>query len=402
MKSDSTPPLHDEVTPPAVFFNRRAFLRAGAVAGSVAATAWAYRALNPRPSVMVAEAELEGLAAPALTPQEALARGYRVDEAMTPLQDVASYNNFYEFSTDKDGVAPAAAGFVTDGWKIEVDGLVAKPATFDLDDLRRIAPPEERIYRMRCVEAWSMVIPWAGLSLSKLLERVEPTSAAKYVAFQTLLAPERMPGQRTDALEWPYLEGLMMTEAMHPLTLLATGLYGRELPPQNGAPVRLIVPWKYGFKGIKSIVKISLVATQPPTSWSRSAPGEYGFLANVNPQVDHPAGARRRRAHRRAGRRPTLMFNGYGEQVASLYAGMDLRANYLTGDPPHERTALSKLLVAINGGVPLAAAGVGRVPRPPRRRPGELRDPHDQVAGVDLPPAVAAGHAAAPAPGGTR
>ena len=329
MKSDPTPPPDDLITPPEVYFNRRAFLRAGALAGSVAATAWAYRALNPGPAPMVEGERLQGLTAAPLTPQESAARGFRVDETMTPLQDVASYNNFYEFSTDKDGVAGAAAGFDTSGWKVEVDGLVAKPTTFDLDDLRKVSPPEERVYRMRCVEAWSMVIPWAGFSLSKLLERVEPLSGAKYVSFQTLLDPARMPGQRTDALEWPYVEGLMMSEAMHPLTLLTTGLYGRELPPQDGAPVRLIVPWKYGFKGIKSIVKVSLVAMQPPTSWSHSAPGEYGFLANVNPQVDHPRWSQA--TERRIGvpgRRPTLMFNGYGEQVASLYAGMDLRANF--------------------------------------------------------------------------
>jgi sulfoxide reductase catalytic subunit YedY len=248
---------------------------------------------------------------------------------MTSFRDITNYNNFYEFSTDKAGVAPAAADFKTDGWKVVVDGLVAKPTTFDLDDLRRISPPEERVYRMRCVEAWSMVIPWAGFPLAKLLDRVEPTGGAKYVAFETLLDPARMPGQRTASLQWPYVEGLMMSEAMHPLTLLATGLYGREMPPQDGAPVRLVVPWKYGFKGIKSIVRISLVAMQPPTSWSRSAASEYGFLANVNPQVDHPRWSQATEQRIGVpGRRPTLMFNGYGEQVAGLYAGVDLRANY--------------------------------------------------------------------------
>jgi sulfoxide reductase catalytic subunit YedY len=327
----TTPPATpaDEVTPPSVYFNRRAFLRAGFAAGTVAATAFAYRRLNPSGGQVVETAKLAGLTTPTASPADALALGYRVDEPMTSFQSITNYNNFYEFSTDKEGVAPAAADFKTDGWKVVVDGLVAKPTTFDLDDLRRISPPEERVYRMRCVEAWSMVIPWAGFPLARLLDRVEPTSGAKYVAFETLLDPARMPGQRVASLQWPYVEGLMMTEAMHPLTLLATGLYGREMPPQDGAPVRLVVPWKYGFKGIKSIVRISLVAMQPVTSWSRSAPSEYGFLANVNPQVDHPRWSQATEQRIGVpGRRPTLMFNGYGEQVAGLYAGVDLRANY--------------------------------------------------------------------------
>jgi sulfoxide reductase catalytic subunit YedY len=260
---------------------------------------------------------------------EAKASGFRVDEPMTPLASVTHYNNFYEFTTNKDAVADRSAGFQTVGWKIMVDGLVGKARVFDLDDLRKISPPEERIYRMRCVEGWSMVVPWAGFSLSKLLAMVEPRSDAKYVAFQTLHDPDRMPGQLTPILEWPYVEGLRLDEAMHPLTILATGLYGRELPPQDGAPVRLVVPWKYGFKGIKSIVKISLVESQPPTSWNRYAADEYGFYANVNPEVDHPrwsqATEQRIGEH---GRRATLMFNGYAEQVAGLYAGMDLRKNF--------------------------------------------------------------------------
>jgi sulfoxide reductase catalytic subunit YedY len=252
-----------------------------------------------------------------------------VDEAMTPLSSVVNYNNFYEFTTDKDAVAAAAAGFVTRGWQVMVDGLVHRPQVFDLDDLLRISPPEERVYRMRCVETWSMVIPWAGLPLAKLLDHVQPMGDAKYVAFQTLLDPKRMPGQKTSVLEWPYVEGLRMDEAMHPLTLLASGLYGRALPPQDGAPIRLVVPWKYGFKGIKSIVRISLVETQPPTSWNRYAPSEYGFLANVNPHVDHPRWSQATEQRiGEAGRRPTLMFNGYEEQVGQLYAGIDLHANY--------------------------------------------------------------------------
>ena len=255
--------------------------------------------------------------------------GFRVDESMTPLEAVAHYNNFYEFTTDKDGVAESAAGFQTKGWRVAVDGLVAKPRVFELDDLLKVSPPEERVYRMRCVEAWSMVIPWAGFPLSKLLALVEPLSSAKYVAFETLHDPQRMPGQKTDVLPWPYVEGLRMDEAMHPLTLLASGLYGRALPPQDGAPVRLVVPWKYGFKGIKSIVKISLSEQQPPTTWNRSAPAEYGFYANVNPTVDHPRWSQATEQRiGESGRRPTLMLNGYARQVASLYSGMDLRANF--------------------------------------------------------------------------
>jgi sulfoxide reductase catalytic subunit YedY len=252
-----------------------------------------------------------------------------VAEPQTPVQDVTHYNNFYEFSTDKERVASAAASFETKDWQVSVEGLVRKPRIFDLDDLLKISSAEERIYRMRCVEGWSMVIPWDGFSLSKLLNVVEPLNDAKYVAFETLLDPKRMPGQRSDILKWPYVEGLRMDEAMHPLTLLASGLYGRALPPQDGAPVRLVIPWKYGFKGIKSIVKIKLVATQPRTSWSEFAANEYGFYANVNPNVDHPRWSQATEQRiGESGRRPTLMFNGYGEQVAHLYAGMDLRVNF--------------------------------------------------------------------------
>ena len=310
----------NEITPPEVYFNRRTFLRGGLVAGTAAATALLYRRLNGVDLVETRTAALGELKKPA---------EYTVNEAMTPLASIANYNNFYEFTTDKDGVAGKSAGFQTAGWKIAVEGLAHKPKVFDLDDLRRISPPEERVYRMRCVEAWSMVIPWAGFSLSKLLERVQPMSGAKYVAFETLYDPERMPGQKTDALPWPYVEGLRMDEAMHPLAILATGLYGRELPPQDGAPVRLVVPWKYGFKGIKSIVKISLVADMPPTTWNRYARNEYGFYANVNPEHAHPRWSQATEQRiGESGRRKTLMFNGYGEQVASLYAGMDLHADF--------------------------------------------------------------------------
>jgi sulfoxide reductase catalytic subunit YedY len=312
-----------EVTPEAVYFNRRAFIRAGILAASAVATGVVYRHLNPVGHGKVNTAVIQGLVKPNATNEVA---GFRVDEPKTSFEDITHYNNFYEFSTDKEGVAPAAANFDTKGWQVSVEGLVHKPKVFDLDDLLKISPPEEWIYRMRCVEAWSMVIPWAGFSLSKLLNVVEPLSSAKYVAFQTLLDPNRMPNQRTDVLNWPYVEGLRMDEAMHPLTILASGIYGRALPPQDGAPVRLVVPWKYGFKGIKSIVKIKLVVTQPRTTWSEYAPNEYGFYANVNPQVDHPRWSQATEQRiGESGRRPTLMFNGYEEQVGHLYAGMDLR-----------------------------------------------------------------------------
>jgi len=315
-----------EITPPSVYFNRKALLRGALAAASVAATATVYRRLNSRSRDTVQQPELTGVA-PA--PPSADADGYRVDEPLTSLAAITHYNNFYEFSTDKDGVAERAHGFQTAGWRVSVGGLCAKPRVFELDDLLKLSAPEERVYRMRCVEAWSMVIPWAGFSLSKLLDRVEPLSGARYVAFETLLDPARMPGQKTGVLDWPYVEGLRMDEAMHPLALLASGIYGRALPPQDGAPVRLVVPWKYGFKGIKSIVKVSLVADQPRTTWNQQAPTEYGFFANVNPQVDHPRWSQATEQRiGGSGRRPTLMFNGYGKQVASLYAGMDLRANF--------------------------------------------------------------------------
>ena len=313
-----------EVTDPAVYFNRRTFIRAGILAASAVATGLVYRRLNHVATGAVETPRIEGVTKPPATTADA--SGFRVADAETSLQDITHYNNFYEFSTDKDGVAPAAANFDTSGWQVSVEGLVRKPKVFDLDELLKISPPEERIYRMRCVEAWSMVIPWVGFSLSKLLDVVEPLSDAKYVAFETLLDSRRMPGQRSDVLKWPYVEGLRMDEAMHPLTLLASGLYGRALPPQDGAPIRLVVPWKYGFKGIKSIVKIKLVATQPRTTWSEYAPNEYGFYANVNPHVDHPRWSQATEQRiGESGRRPTLMFNGYAEQVGHLYAGMDLR-----------------------------------------------------------------------------
>jgi sulfoxide reductase catalytic subunit YedY len=316
-----------EITDPGVYFNRRTFMRAGILAASAVATGLVYRRLNHAPMDTIATPLIKGVTIPAAATADA--NGFHVSDPPTPVQDVTHYNNFYEFSTDKEGVAPAAANFETKGWRVSVEGLVRKPKIFDLDDLLQISPAEERIYRMRCVEAWSMVIPWDGFSLSKLLNLVEPLGEAKYVAFETLLDPKRMPGQRSNVLKWPYVEGLRMDEAMHPLTLLASGLYGRALPPQDGAPVRLVIPWKYGFKGIKSIVKIKLVATQPRTSWSEYAAKEYGFYANVNPHVDHPRWSQATEQRiGESGRRPTLLFNGYAEQVAHLYAGMDLRANF--------------------------------------------------------------------------
>ncbi len=311
-----------EITPPHVYFNRREIMRGGMIAAGVVATGWLYRRLNGVDLVDTKTAELPGLTRPT-------APGFIAEDVRTPLTSITNYNNFYEFTTNKDGVAKASADFKTTGWTIEVGGLVHKPTTFGLDDLRKISPPEERTYRMRCVEAWSMVVPWAGFSLSKLLARVEPMADAKYVAFQTLLDPERMPGQKTAALQWPYIEGLRIDEAMNPLALLTTGLYGRELPPQDGAPVRMIIPWKYGFKGIKSIVKITLVDKQPTTSWNRYSSREYGFFANVNPTHDHPRWSQATEQRiGETGRRKTLMFNGYADQVASLYAGQDLHVDY--------------------------------------------------------------------------
>lgn len=315
-----------EITPENLYWNRRSFLKAGAAVTSVAATGLAYRFLNPSGSMPLMTEELTGVL-PASS--ASIAQGFNLDEAQTPLKRVVNYNNFYEFTTDKESVGAASKGFVSRPWQIAVDGMVHKPRTFDIDEILKIGPLEERIYRMRCVEAWSMVIPWVGIPLAKILDLVEPMDTAKYVAFETLYDPKRMRGQRKAVLDWPYVEGLRMDEAMHPLTILAVGLYGRKLPPQNGAPLRLVVPWKYGFKGIKSIVKITLTSTAPPTTWSRSASNEYGFYANVNPDVPHPRWTQATEQRLgESGRRPTLPFNGYAEQVAHLYAGMDLRADF--------------------------------------------------------------------------
>jgi len=262
------------------------------------------------------------------TPPSVGASTDELGDPLTSYQDITHYNNYYEFSTNKEAVAKLAKDFPTSPWNIEVSGLVKNPQTYSIEDLGKFLP-EERIYRLRCVEAWSMVIPWIGFPLHKLLDEVQPTSEAKYVQFTALYDPKSMPAQGAEFYNWPYVEGLRLDEAMHDLTLLATGLYGQPLPNQNGAPIRLVVPWKYGFKNIKAIVKIELVNYQPSTLWMQAGPSEYGFYANVNPNVDHPrwSQANERRIGE-TGRRKTLMFNGYEEQVASLYAGMDLSKDF--------------------------------------------------------------------------
>jgi sulfoxide reductase catalytic subunit YedY len=311
-----------EITDEKHFRNRRMFIRGAALAATATATGLLYRNLatpnqQPPKTTDVAQADPES--------------GYFTPsgEKATAFEDITNYNNFYEFSTRKEGVAPAAKNFVTRPWAVEVGGMVHKPKTFDIEDLIKLAPLEDRVYRFRCVEAWSMIIPWLGFPLKRLLDEVEPMGAAKYVAFTTLLDPERMPNQRSDVLPWPYVEGLRLDEALHPLTILAAGLYGKMLLPQNGAPIRLVVPWKYGFKSIKSIVKIALTDKQPPTTWNVAWPEAYGFYSNVNPDVSHPrySQATERRIGE-WGRRDTLIFNGYGDQVAQLYSGMDLKVNY--------------------------------------------------------------------------
>jgi len=316
----------DKITDKNTYLNRRLFMRGAALAGTAAASTILYRKLNPPPATPVEGEKLTQVSAEPAT--ERVKEGFAVDDKQTPKEAVTNYNNFYEFDTSKSGVAYAAKGFVTRPWQVAVEGLVNKPKVFDIDELLKFQL-EERVYRLRCVEGWSMVIPWIGFSLNQLLNKVEPTAQAKYVAFQTLIDPARMPNQRTGVLDWPYVEGLRLDEAMHPLTILATGMYGQTLPPQDGAPIRLVVPWKYGFKSIKSIVKITLVNSQPPTTWNIQSPEEYGFYSNVNPNVPHPrwSQATERRIGE-YGRRNTLLFNGYADQVAKLYTGMDLVQNF--------------------------------------------------------------------------
>ena len=316
-----------EITDQTTYLNRRFFMRGAILAGSVTATGLLYRKLNPPPAIVEERPKIAGLVKP--PSDEAIRAGFKVNEPLTSFADITNYNNFYEFSTEKRSVAEEARGFVTRPWAVEVGGLVGKPKVFDLDDLLKLAPQEERIYRHRCVEGWSMVIPWVGFPIAALLKQVEPLSSARFVAFQTLLDPKRMPNQNTGVLDWPYVEGLRVDEALNPLAILATGMYEQTMPPQDGAPIRLVVPWKYGFKSIKSIVKIMLVSNQPPTTWNIESPNEYGFYSNVNPNVDHPRWSQRME-HRigEFGSRPTLLFNGYAEQVGHLYDGMDLRTNY--------------------------------------------------------------------------
>ena len=304
-----------EITPRASYLKRRELLAAAAAGMGMAAVGG------------------KAALADALT---ATKSNYTVDEKLTPIKDVTTYNNFYEFGLDKADPANLSGKFKPRPWTVKVDGMVNKPGTFDIDALIKEFPPEERVYRMRCVEAWSMVIPWDGFPLSALLDKVEPLGSAKFVAFEAVVRPEEMPGQSGvfQSLDWPYVEGLRLDEARNPLTLLAVGLYGETLPNQNGAPIRLVVPWKYGFKGIKSIVRITLTDKQPLNTWQVTNSQEYGFYANVNPAVDHPRWSQA--TERRIGeggffssnRHPTLPFNGYADQVASLYTGMDLRVNF--------------------------------------------------------------------------
>ena len=335
-----------EITDRTVYLRRREFLRSAAATGAVAGAGLLGCFEPGEAGADGPEASADGApgtAAPGDGPAAAkppagprtltnvvpAPERFRTAEELTPYEDAAGYNNFYEFGTDKRDPARNAKGFRTEPWSVVVDGEVGKPGKIGLEDLLAPHALEERIYRLRCVEAWSMVIPWIGIPLGDILKRFDPTSKAKYVAFETLYDPARMPGQRRSVLAWPYVEGLRIDEATHPLTILAVGMYDVTLPPQNGAPLRLVVPWKYGFKWIKSIVRIHLQEEQPPTSWNLSAPQEYGFYANVNPDVSHPRWSQAR--ERRIGdllKRPTLPFNGYGDEVASLYAGMDLRRNY--------------------------------------------------------------------------
>jgi sulfoxide reductase catalytic subunit YedY len=305
-----------EVTDKKLYLNRRAFLAAAGVAGVGLAAVGAKELWSPE------------IAAHAAAKLQYKPSSFSTNEKQTPLSDITHYNNYYEFGTEKEEPAEEAKNFNPRPWKVKVEGECKKPQTFDIDTLLKI-PLEERVYRMRCVEGWSMVIPWIGFPLSALLNQVEPGPKAKYVQFTSLYDPSRMPGQRRAVLEWPYIEGLRLDEAMNPLAIFAVGLYGDVLPNQDGAPIRLVVPWKYGFKGIKGIVNIRLVEKQPTSSWTRAASNEYGFYSNVNPNVDHPRWSQAK--ERRIGeffKRPTLMFNGYGDQVASLYSGMDLKKNF--------------------------------------------------------------------------
>jgi sulfoxide reductase catalytic subunit YedY len=305
--------LPSEITPASVYGKRRTFIKAAAAAGLISAFPAARQLVNMP----------EAHAAMKLGPLGKSA--FSISEEQTPFDDVTSYNNFYEFGTGKGDPVDNAGSLKTRPWTVLVDGEVKKARTFGIEELLKLAPLEERVYRMRCVEAWSMVVPWVGYSLSALIKKMEPTGNAKYVEFTTLHDPKQMPGQKSPVLDWPYVEGLRMDEAMHPLTLLTLGLYGEVLPNQNGAPVRTVIPWKYGFKSGKSIVRIRFTEKQPRTAWNKAGAREYGFYSNVNPDVDHPRWSQAK--ERRIGdflKRKTLPFNGYADQVAGLYAGMDL------------------------------------------------------------------------------
>ncbi len=309
-----------EITPEHIYLSRRRFMVG---IGALAASSLVLGACGTESSKLAPanSADASDLKTNATTDE--------LGDPLTSFEAITNYNNYYEFTVDKEGVAGLAKDFKTSPWTVQVGGLVNKPKTYDIDDLRKLFTVQERIYRLRCVEAWSMVIPWLGFPLAELLKEVEPTSKAKYVRFETHYDPEKMPGQNSGWYNWPYVEGLRLDEAMHDLTLLSTGLYGKELMPQNGAPIRLVIPWKYGFKSIKSIVKIDLVEEMPTSLWMAAAPHEYGFYANVNPEVNHPRWSQA--SERRIGefgRRKTLPFNGYAEEVAHLYNGLDLRANF--------------------------------------------------------------------------
>jgi len=305
-----------EITGEQTYLNRRNFIRAGLLAGTTLATGGVYRFLNPPPAKPIVTAEIQNITR---------SSDFITEEKLNTFEEITNYNNYYEFSTNKTSVARAAEDFVTRPWTIEVGGLVQKSQTFGIEDLLKFEQ-EERIYRLRCVEGWSMVIPWVGFSLKALLDKVEPLGKAKYVAFETLYDSKQMQSSLFAGIDLPYVEGLRLDEAIHPLTILATGLYGKQLPNQNGAPIRLVVPWKYGYKSIKSIVKITLTDSEPPTTWNIAAPDEYGFYSNVNPNVRHPRWSQA--TEKRIGeftRRETLMFNGYADEVAKLYEGMDLK-----------------------------------------------------------------------------
>lgn len=335
IKLAKTSDCHEsQVTPESIYLSRRSLLGGSAIALAAAGLPnWA-QAADPS-----AYADVEAGRAPAWLAQQLAKTQWQAmtvqGEAITPFKDATHYNNFYEFGTDKGDPADNAGSLKTEPWTVVIDGEVGKPGRYALEDFLKPYQLQERIYRLRCVEAWSMVIPWIGFPISDLLKQVEPTSKAKYIRFETLKDPQSMPGQRSNfaLIDWPYVEGLRLDEAMNPLAILAVGMYGRELPNQNGAPLRLVVPWKYGFKSVKSIVRISLVSEQPATTWQGLAPTEYGFYANVNPKVDHPRWTQARERRLPSGLfspnvRETQMFNGYEEQVASLYSGMDLRKNY--------------------------------------------------------------------------